>query len=83
MNYGDIIYPVSLLNHSGVRNIEVAIYTINIYNTIGAEVYHLKDMIIQGPYKQQVDISSISDGVYMILIKNSEGQKSRRILIKK
>jgi hypothetical protein len=59
------------------------IYTINIYNTIGADVYHLKDLIIQGTYKQQVDISSISDGVYMILIKNSEGQKSRRIIIKK
>jgi hypothetical protein len=59
------------------------IYTVLIYNSIGVEVYKLKDISILGTHEMKVDISSVTDGVYIILIKNSEGQKSRRILIKK
>jgi len=58
-------------------------YSISIINSLGAEVYNLKNLSVNGIHKQKVDIGSVSDGVYMIIIRNAEGQASKRILINK
>jgi small neutral amino acid transporter SnatA (MarC family) len=58
-------------------------YTINIFNYLGVEVYNLKNLTVDGIHKQQVDISSVTEGIYMVIIRNADNQKSMRILIRK
>jgi hypothetical protein len=58
-------------------------YSISIYNYLGVEVYNLKNLTIDGVYKQKVDISSTTEGVYMVIIRNQDNQVSRRIIIRK
>jgi hypothetical protein len=58
-------------------------YSINIYNSLGVEVYNLKNLTISGFHKQQVDISSVSEGVYMVILRNADNYAAKRVLIKK
>jgi hypothetical protein len=58
-------------------------YAISIVNYLGAEVYNQKNLIADGVQKQPIDISSVSEGVYMVIIRSAENQAVRRILIRK
>ncbi len=58
-------------------------YTITIVNYLGMEVYNLKNLTVDGVYKQQVDISSVTEGVYMVIIRTIENQAAMRINVRK
>lgn len=58
-------------------------YTISIVNYLGVEVYNQKNLTVDGVISQPIDISSASQGVYMVIIRNAQKQAARRVLIKK
>jgi len=58
-------------------------YTISIVNYLGVEVYNQRNLTVSGVHKQDVDIRSVNDGVYMVFIRNSKIQAARRVLIRK
>jgi len=58
-------------------------YSVRIYNSLGVEVYCQKNILVNGVHKQDVDISSAIEGVYMVVIRSGDNQATRRVLIKK
>ena len=66
-----------------INSLKKEIYTINIFNYLGVEVYNLKNLTVEGIQKQPVDISSVNEGIYMVIIRNAQNQAARRVLIKK
>jgi hypothetical protein len=58
-------------------------YSITIYNYLGTKVYDLKNLEINGPYKRDIDLGTVAEGIYMVMIRTAESQAVRRIFIKK
>jgi hypothetical protein len=79
------VYPVPNYGKFtlSIASRETDTYSINIINSLGVEVYNQKNLTVNGLHKQKIDLSSVTEGVYMIIIRNSEGQTTRRIMINK
>jgi hypothetical protein len=58
-------------------------YSITIYNYLGTKVYDLKNLEINGSYKRDIDLGTVAEGIYMVMIRTAESQAVRRIFIKK
>jgi hypothetical protein len=58
-------------------------YSIQIFNSLGSEIYLQKNIQVNGNYKQNIDISNVAEGIYTIIVNNGDTQASKRIHIRK
>ncbi|MFZ4520927.1 MAG: ice-binding family protein [Bacteroidales bacterium] len=80
------IYPVpnngqfTLSIHSPLDDI----FTITIYNQLGAKLLELQDVrTTGGVYKSQIDLSTVNAGIYFVLFMNSEQKAVRKFYVNK
>ncbi|MFK5877894.1 MAG: T9SS type A sorting domain-containing protein [Flavobacteriaceae bacterium] len=64
------IYPNPTIDFVNINFGELGTYTISIFNNLGKELKTIKT----NKAKQQVSFENYADGVYIILIKNSQNQ---------
>jgi hypothetical protein len=58
-------------------------YSIVVYNQIGAKIYELKDVQVNGTFEKQVDLRPVANGVYSVVFLNSEHKVVRKVLVNK
>jgi hypothetical protein len=56
-------------------------YTISIYNNIGVKIYEIKDIRVNGYFEQIVELKQAVSGVYTIILRNSENQIVRKMIV--
>ena len=56
--------------------------TLEIYNILGARIYQLNDINLNGTFKKTIDLRPIPDGVYHIVLKDSGSQVVRKFIVK-
>jgi hypothetical protein len=74
-NNGKFVISIHSLNKEN--------YTISIFNYLGVEVYNQNNLTVDGVHKQAIDISSVSEGVYMVILRNAQNRTARQVLIRK
>ena len=78
------IYPVP---NNGQFNIFITStsfesYVINIYNCLGTMVYEERNIEINGSLDKVVDIRSVPDGIYTVIISNDQNRVVRKIVVR-
>ena len=58
-------------------------YTIYIYNQIGAKIYELKDVQVNGTFEKQIDLRPVANGVYSVVFLNSVNKVVKKVLVNK
>ena len=58
-------------------------YSIMIFNQLGAKIYELKDVQVNGTFEKQVDLRPIATGVYSVVFFNSDHKVVRKVLVNK
>ncbi len=58
-------------------------FTILIYNQIGAKIFDIRDVTVDGSFEKQVDLRPVSDGIYSVVFLNSEHRVVRKVLVNK
>ena len=53
--------------------------TIKVFNLIGKEIYKKRIPIIQGKFKDRIQLKSASKGIYMLEISHGEQKQIRRL----
>jgi hypothetical protein len=56
-------------------------YTIAIYNQVGAKIYELGDVRVNGTFEKQIDLRPVATGVYSVVFLNGEHKVVKRILV--
>ena len=59
------------------------VYSINIYNSLGIEIYRQENIDVLGKFDQLVDISSSAQGLYVVFLRDSKNQVDKKIIIRK
>jgi hypothetical protein len=54
-----------------------------IYNYIGQVIWEMKNIRVSGRFDQQIDLRPVDPGIYMVVIRNSEQQIVRKIIVGK
>lgn len=80
---GICIYPVP---SNGMVNVNISspvkdYFSIIIYNHEGLSIYEQNGIEVNGSLEKQIDLGSAPQGLYFIMIRNSEKQNIRKILI--
>jgi hypothetical protein len=58
-------------------------YSIIIFNQLGAKIYELKDVQVNGTFEKQIDLRPIATGVYSVMFLNSEHKVVKKVLVNK
>ena len=58
-------------------------FTIEIYNQLGAKIYELGDVLVNGTFEKQVDLRPIANGIYSVVFLNSEHKVVKKVLVNK
>jgi hypothetical protein len=58
-------------------------FTVSVINNLGVEVYFQKDVSITGTVNMVIDLRPIPSGIYTLIVRNSENQVIRKILVSK
>ncbi len=58
-------------------------FTIEIYNQLGAKIYELGDVQVNGTFEKQIDLRPIANGIYSVIFLNSEHKIVKKVLINK
>jgi hypothetical protein len=58
-------------------------FTLSVLNSLGVEVYLQKDVTVTGTVEKVIDLRPIPSGIYSVIIRNSENQVIRKILVNK
>jgi hypothetical protein len=79
------VYPVPNDGHFSVtiKSDQERSYTLDIYNSLGVKVYEKQPIIANGTLVTPVDISSVPNGLYTIILHNADYQVTRKILVNK
>jgi hypothetical protein len=75
-NPGDGIFVLDIENPQSKR------VELNVYNSIGAMVYHDEFSVHTPEIQKQVDISDLSKGVYVLKIRNGNKELIKKIIIR-
>jgi hypothetical protein len=57
-------------------------YTILIYNQLGAKIYELKDVQVNGTFEKQVDLRPLASGFYTIVLRNKDKQMVKKFIVR-
>ena len=58
-------------------------YSIVIYNQLGAKIYELKDVQVNGTFEKQIDLRPVATGVYSVMFFNGEHKVVKKVLVNK
>jgi hypothetical protein len=58
-------------------------FTLRVLNNLGVEIYLQKDVSVTGSVDKVVDLRPVPSGIYTLIIRNSENQIVRKILVNK
>ncbi|MCX6244406.1 MAG: GEVED domain-containing protein [Bacteroidetes bacterium] len=58
-------------------------FTLSVLNNLGVTIYQQKDIQVKGTVEKIVDLRPISSGIYTVILRNSENQVVRKILVNK
>jgi hypothetical protein len=58
-------------------------FTLSVVNNLGVEVYLQKDVSVTGTIDKVIDLRPIPSGIYTLIIRNSENQVVRKIIVNK
>ncbi|HTX88257.1 MAG TPA: T9SS type A sorting domain-containing protein [Bacteroidales bacterium] len=80
-----VIYPVPNDGHFtiSISNQVTTSYKLEIYNAIGMMVYSDNNMVVNRSLDKKIDLSTASDGVYTVILKDNSNRVIRTILINK
>ncbi|MEI6682637.1 MAG: T9SS type A sorting domain-containing protein [Bacteroidota bacterium] len=58
-------------------------YSIEVYNQLGAKIYELGDVTVNGTFEKQLDLRPVSNGIYSVVFLNSEHKVVKKVLVNK
>jgi len=58
-------------------------FTLSVLNNLGVAIYLQKDITVTGTVEKVIDLRPIPSGIYSVIIRNSENQVIRKILVNK
>jgi hypothetical protein len=58
-------------------------FTLSVINNLGVEVYLQKDVAVAGTVDKLIDLRPVPSGIYTLIIRNSQNQVIRKILVNK
>jgi hypothetical protein len=58
-------------------------YSIMVYNQVGAKIFELGDVQVNGTFEKQIDLRPVSTGVYSVVFLNNEHKVVKRVLVNK
>ncbi|MEI6682636.1 MAG: T9SS type A sorting domain-containing protein [Bacteroidota bacterium] len=58
-------------------------YSIEVYNQLGAKIYELGDVTVNGTFEKQLDLRPVSNGIYSVVFLNSEHKVVKKLLVNK
>ena len=58
-------------------------FTIVVYNQIGAKIFELGDVHVNGTFEKQIDLRPVANGIYSVVFLNSEHKVVRKVLVNK
>ncbi|MEI6886525.1 MAG: T9SS type A sorting domain-containing protein, partial [Bacteroidota bacterium] len=58
-------------------------FTITVFNSLGVQIREIRDVQVNGRFDQVVDLRPVDPGIYMIVIRNSEQQIVKKIIVGK
>ena len=79
------IYPVP---NDGRFNISISSqreisYKLDIYNSLGVNVYGGHTITVNGTLVTPIDLGSVASGLYTVVLRNTDNQVIRKVLINK
>jgi len=79
------IYPVPSDGHFSISisSEQETSYKLEIYNTLGVNVYGEHNITVNGTLVTPVDLGSVASGLYTIVLRNNDNQVIRKILVNK
>ncbi len=79
------IYPVPNQGEFTVSIItpEERIFSVLIYNQIGQKVYEISNLVINGSFRQLINLLPASSGIYTITFRNKDGNVIKKFTINK
>jgi hypothetical protein len=58
-------------------------FTIMVYNLLGGKLFELRDVnTVGGKFKTRIDLRPLDNGLYFVVLMNSEYKVVKRILVK-
>ena len=58
-------------------------YTIELSNNLGVTIWKSENVMISGSYSTDVDVRSAPTGVYMLVLRNSDGRMVKKVIVNK
>ncbi|MEI7661425.1 MAG: T9SS type A sorting domain-containing protein, partial [Bacteroidota bacterium] len=58
-------------------------YSIIVYNQLGAKIFESGDLFVNGTFEKQLDLRPIANGIYSVVLLNSEHKVVRKVLVNK
>jgi len=58
-------------------------FSIEVYNQIGAKIFELNDIRVDGAIDKQVDLRPVASGIYSVVLRNSEHKVVKKVLVNK
>lgn len=79
------IFPVPSDGHFTItiRTLTETSYHLEIFNTLGANIYHGKAITVNGTTEIPVDLRPIADGIYTIILRNKENHIMQKMVVRK
>lgn len=79
------IYPVP---NDGQFNVSITTvssetFSIRIYNNLGVKIYEETKLDVNGPFNKMIDLRPVPNGIYSVILENSQGQAVKKIVVNK
>ena len=58
-------------------------FSIEVYNQLGAKIFELNDVQVNGTSEKQIDLRPVANGIYSVVLRNSEHKVVKKVLISK
>lgn len=80
---GIVVYPVP---NDGkftvsITSVSTSTYSLSVLNNLGVEVYLQRDVTVTGTIDKVIDLRPVPSGIYTLIIRNSENQVIRKIIV--
>jgi len=59
------------------------VFSIEVYNQLGARIFELGDVTVNGTFEKQLDLRPVSNGIYSVVFLNSEHKVVKKVLVNK
>ena len=58
-------------------------FSIQVYNTVGARIFDIGDIQVNGTFEKQIDLRPVANGIYSVVFLNSEHKVVKKVLVNK